>query len=234
MKLILNNCDFVIRKFDASILQPTETVNGIFTSENEVIGSSSLGVCYKYDVTDVNKVRIDYGVVPNTGNRTEYATLRNGIIQFCQDRKLVESNEEKSVVVDVSTCDELYVNYIVGSTIAPKVKTIDGDRYNFIEGVTENGYYNKSGEFKSSGAFICKKYDVSAYGNIDAIGAGEVSNGIPMIVLLDSDNTMINKYMYDDTAEGRTTTRSTIDVSGATTMIVNSLALITPTALVKQ
>lgn len=237
MKLILNNCDFVIRKFDTSLLQPKETVNAIFSSENEFQGGASLGVCYKYDVTGINKVKIDYGVVSvnlSQGARTEYATLRNGVVQYCEDHKVVEVNEERTRIIDVSTCDELYINYMVGYSIAPKVKVVDDENYNFIEGVAEEGYYNKSGEFNSSGAFICKKYDVSAYDNIDAIGAGLTSNGVPMIVLFDSSNTMLSTHSYDASAIGRTTTRATIDVSGASSMIINSLAAIVPTALVKQ
>lgn len=237
MKLILNNCDFVIRKFDTSIIKPKETVNGIFSSENYFQGGESLGVCYKYDVTDVNKVRIDYGVVSDNlsqGARTEYATLRNGVVQCCEDHKVVEVNEERTRIIDVSTCDELYINYMVGSSITPKVKVVDGENYNFIEGVAEEGYYNKSGEFKTSSSIKCKRYDVAAYSSIDAIGAGLTSNGVPMIVLFDSNNTMLSTHRYDDSAIGRTTTRATIDVSGASSMIINSLSAIIPTALVEQ
>lgn len=234
MKLILKNCSIEFAKdFTLPVLNETD---GFLTVDNEIIGDASYGKVLSYDVSKYNKVHINVAIpstLQGSGARVVWATRHNGSIQSCKAIIVGDSNEQLiDLIVDTSTCDELLITNFAGAN-PPDVNYVkDSNEYTLLTGEITSGYYRSDGTFVESTTFKTGVFDVSNYSDVTIIASGLISNGVSMYILKNGDSVVKAVMGYSENVSSITTTALTIDVSNATTLIVQSLYKTTPTAKV--
>lgn len=232
MKLILQGVS-VARKLFPLELSYTEA-DGFYTA---LTNSYVTGVGLKhrtYDVSKVNAVSFSaFTHNASSGVYTLYALFRNGELCYYHTYKADGTTEDVSVSeLDTSNADTLVIN----STNFDNV-SIQGERdaqpYSLVSGEnTPAEYMRPSGTSASSSAFQFTQYDVSALNSVDAVSAGASANGVNMWLLFNG-STRISVGAYVNGGQ-QTCERQTINVSGGTTLYVNSLSYMKPSVFVSE